>query len=390
MTRSEAKMDFRVLIVDDAVENISLLVNILKDKYHVSTAKDGKTALEMAQKEPQPDLILLDVLMPNIDGYEVCKKLKEADDTKDIPVIFLTVLDEAGDITKGFEVGGVDYVTKPFEPTVLLARVKTHCELSMRQKELIRFNEQLEETVEARTKEILKKDELLRIQSRQAAMGNMISMIAHQWRQPISVISMIANNVLIDLELGVDPNKDALIAQMNDVVRNTQYLSTTIENFRDFFRPNKPKEDFTVSKFFEILHNMVAKSFTNNDIKLELNIKEDITLRTYKNELLQVFLNIVNNAKDALVSSGAKSGFVKIDTWVEADSLKVSVCDNGGGFSTDIETRMGEPYFTTKDEKNGTGLGLYMSKTIIEEHIKGRLEWENKDGGACFLITIPL
>ncbi len=383
-------MDFRVLIVDDAVENISLLVNILKDKYHVSTAKDGKTALEMAQKEPQPDLILLDVLMPNIDGYEVCKKLKEADDTKDIPVIFLTVLDEAGDITKGFEVGGVDYVTKPFEPTVLLARVKTHCELSMRQKELIRFNEQLEETVEARTKEILKKDELLRIQSRQAAMGNMISMIAHQWRQPISVISMIANNVLIDLELGVDPNKDALIAQMNDVVRNTQYLSTTIENFRDFFRPNKPKEDFTVSKFFEILHNMVAKSFTNNDIKLELNIKEDITLRTYKNELLQVFLNIVNNAKDALVSSGAKSGFVKIDTWVEADSLKVSVCDNGGGVSTDIETRMGEPYFTTKDEKNGTGLGLYMSKTIIEEHIKGRLEWENKDGGACFLITIPL
>jgi len=390
MTTSEAKMDFRVLIVDDAVENISLLVNILKDKYHVSTAKDGKTALEAAQKEPQPDLILLDVLMPNIDGYEVCRKLKETENTKDIPVIFLTVLDEVGDITKGFDVGGVDYVTKPFEPTVLLARVKTHCELSMRQKELIRFNEKLEETVEARTKEILKKDELLRIQSRQAAMGNMISMIAHQWRQPISVISMIANNVLIDLELGTEPNKDVLIAQMNDVVGNTQYLSTTIENFRDFFRPNKPKEEFTVSKFFEILNNMVAKSFANNDIKLELNIKEDITLSTYKNELLQVFLNIVNNAKDALISSGVKNGFVRIDTWVEADSLKMSVCDNGGGFGVDIEERMGEPYFTTKDEKNGTGLGLYMSKTIIAEHIKGALEWKNKDGGACFLITIPL
>ena len=118
----EIDMSYRVLVVDDVAENISMLVEMLKKDYHVVAAKDGLSALKIASTEPQPDLILLDILMPSINGYDVCVQLKADERTKDIPVIFLTVLDETHDIERGFRLGGVDYVTKPFEPSVLKAR----------------------------------------------------------------------------------------------------------------------------------------------------------------------------------------------------------------------------------------------------------------------------
>ncbi|MDD3463601.1 MAG: response regulator [Sulfurospirillaceae bacterium] len=232
---------FKLLIIDDLPENISLMTNILKDDYEIVVANSAHLGLELAKKDPKVDLILLDIIMPQIDGYEVCKILKSHVCTQDIPVIFLTILDETSDVEKGFLSGGVDYVTKPFEPSILKARVKTHCILASQKKELKRFNHSLEALVVERTKELEQANLQVERLARQAALGDVIAMIAHQWKQPMSVISMAVNYVLSDIELG-QLNPEETQREMQNIIKQIDHMTSTIDNFRNFFKPNKEKQ----------------------------------------------------------------------------------------------------------------------------------------------------
>ncbi|MBT3191570.1 MAG: two-component system response regulator [Verrucomicrobia bacterium] len=150
----ESSEQFKVLIVDDTPENIDVLGEILRPHYKRSVALDGERALKIAQADSPPDLVLLDIMMPGIDGYEVCRRLKDDERTRDIPVIFVTAKGQVQDETMGFELGGVDYITKPVSPPLVLARVKAHIELAVAKRQLLSQNQILEEKVEARTREI--------------------------------------------------------------------------------------------------------------------------------------------------------------------------------------------------------------------------------------------
>lgn len=237
-------------------------------------------------------------------------------------------------------------------------------------------------------KALEEKEEIMIAQSRHAAMGEMISMIAHQWRQPISVISMDANNVLVDIELE-SVNDESLKSDVSDIIEQTKYLSQTIDDFRDFFKPSKIKDEVLVSDVFMEAYSVISKSLENNNIEVHNSFKNNTTLLIFSRELLQVFLNILKNAKEALLENKESSRVIINTIYEDSTSVIISMCDNAGGIEDDILQKIFEPYFTTKETKNGTGLGLYMSKTIIEKHLKGSIVAFNQDEGVCFEIRLP-
>jgi len=233
-----------------------------------------------------------------------------------------------------------------------------------------------------------RKEEIMLAQSRNAAMGEMISMIAHQWRQPISVIAMWANNIEADVDME-ELNEDDCKDYASNILAQTQHLSKTIDDFKNFFRPDKSKEDILIKDVMEDCLSVVEKSLQNNNIKIIKNYDNSTELNIYSRELLQVYINIIKNAKEALLENGVKDAQIVIDIYENKDSVITEIKDNALGIKDDVIVKIFDPYFTTKGVKSGTGLGLYMSKTIIEKHLNGEIEVENIDNGSCFRIIIP-
>jgi PAS domain S-box-containing protein len=237
-------------------------------------------------------------------------------------------------------------------------------------------------------KALEEKEEIMIAQSRHAAMGEMISMIAHQWRQPISVISMDANNVLVDIELDA-LDSESLQKDIVDILDQTKYLSKTIDDFRNFFKPSKTKDEVVVSNVFEESLAVIVKSLENNNIEVINDFQTQTVLNLFSRELLQVFINILNNAKEALVENKKDERKITNRIYEDEKFVIISICDNAGGIPEDVKNKIFEPYFTTKESKNGTGLGLYMSKIIIEKHLKGSIIVIDNSEGVCFEIHLP-
>ncbi len=235
--------------------------------------------------------------------------------------------------------------------------------------------------------ELLEQEQMMIAQSRQVAMGEMIGMIAHQWRQPITVIAMGANNILADIALE-DVSIERFAKEAEDILKQTEYLSKTIDDFRNFFRPNKEKDEIkAVDVLFEA-KQIMGKSFEHHNIELSIVSDENEMIYTYSRELLQVVLNLLKNSKEALETSETENAYINASVESLDNAIIIRICDNGGGIDASIMDRIFEPYFSTKDKKTGTGLGLYMSKTIIEKHLNGSITAINTDDGVCFIITI--
>jgi len=235
--------------------------------------------------------------------------------------------------------------------------------------------------------ELKNKDKILISQSRLAAMGEMISMIAHQWRQPLSVISMGANNMLVDIALENFSIPETEKYAYN-IIEQTQHLSQTIDDFRNFFKTDKKLVEINIEETIDKTLSIVQDSLKNNNIQLTTSFETDIKVKVYPRELMQVFVNIINNSKDALVSYKPDNALISIRVYEDGKYVNTEICDNGGGIKDDILPKVFDPYFSTKDEKNGTGLGLYMSKVIIENHLSGIIEANNQDKGACFTVGL--
>ncbi len=238
-------------------------------------------------------------------------------------------------------------------------------------------------------KELIYKDKMMLAQSRHAAMGEMISMIAHQWRQPITTISMNANNILVDIELD-SLEVEKLKESTSDILKQTQELSKTIDDFRGFFKPDKMIKTAYVKDIIGDTLKIIKSALINSDIELNIKCQDSQKIETYPRELMQVVINLLNNAKDVLMQNSITDKKITITEEISDGRVVVLVCDNGGGVDEKIIDRIFEPYFTTKSEKNGTGLGLYMSKTIVEKHLLGSLSVFNSEEGACFKIALPL
>ncbi|MFT7002772.1 MAG: PAS domain S-box-containing protein [Sulfurimonas sp.] len=233
------------------------------------------------------------------------------------------------------------------------------------------------------------REEIIIAQSRHAAMGEMIGMIAHQWRQPLSVIAMGANNLLIDIDLD-EVSTDSINEEAQSIVKQTEYLSRTIDDFRNFFRPDKEVEEVELVDIFNNAKKIVGKSLEHNQVKLFITHEKHSKVNTYSRELLQVFINILKNAEEVLIDKREENRKIEVNVTSDDEYITIKICDNGGGIDSLVMSKIFIPYFSTKDKKTATGLGLYMSKTIIEKHLKGTIEVYNSDCGACFKIDIPV
>ena len=245
------------------------------------------------------------------------------------------------------------------------------------------INDQVKTESELRTQEAM-----VMFQSRLAAMGEMIGMIAHQWRQPLTVISMEANTIILNAMMK-KLEEDETVQNAHKILNMTQHLSKTIDDFRNFFSPDKEKEISTIGNVINDAVALIDKSLEHNAIELITKIDTDSPLNLYTRELSQVFVNILKNAKEALIEKEGSDRKIWITAGQNETDVVITIANNGGNISEETLPHIFEPYFTTKHPSGGTGLGLYMSKIIVEKHHNGKIDASNIENGCIFRIAIP-
>ena len=251
------------------------------------------------------------------------------------------------------------------------------------------INEHLEETVAQKVEELIKKDEILTIQSKQAVMGEMISMIAHQWRQPLNTITLTISNLQIKYMMGIKIEDEVLSSSLDEINETIGYLSETIDDFKTYFHPDKKSD---IVKLEDLLFKailFVQPRAKADRIEIRVITKPSFEVSVYANELIQVLLNILNNAIDAYRDTESERKFIEISTQKNETSFRIEIKDGAGGIKQEIISKLFEPYFSTKG-KNGTGLGLYMSQMIIEKQFNGKLLVESREDWTRFIIEIPI
>jgi two-component system, NtrC family, sensor kinase len=263
--------------------------------------------------------------------------------------------------------------------------------LEQKVEERTRALEEINKTLDERVQhEILirrEQEQILIQQSRFAAMGEMIGNIAHQWRQPLNALSLLLQNVIFAYETGNLDKKlmDRVSTKGNLLISN---MSTTIDDFRNFFKPNRIKAPFNIGEQLSKTLQMLQASLTEHQVSVECDIKEGLNVEGFGNEFSQVLLNIINNAKDALEERPIINKLIRIKGYCSGNDIIIEISDNAGGIPDDIMDKVFDPYFTTKEEGKGTGIGLYMSKVIIENNMQGKLSVQNSGEGALFTITL--
>lgn len=362
-----------ILVVDDTHEIALFIKNLLNDDYILKFFKSQKNTLDFLKNKPMIDLILLDIMMPETDAYELCSIIKKTPFYASTPIIFLAPLEKTSNIVKGFECGAVDYITKPFIPEVLKARVKTHVELKLLYDKMI--------------DDLHEKEEILFRQSRMMTLGEMFENVTHQWKQPLSIINMSCSIQKINYDFG-KLEIDDLMNTLNTVISETEYLSQTIDDFRDFVRNDIEKETFDIKNVFA--HTVEILSYRLNKTSIEIhNDIKSFQYRSYKNFIIQIFINILNNAID-IMQRTSEQNWIRAESVIKENEIIIKICDSGGGIKVDDIESIFEKYVTTKDKKEDSGVGLYMCREIMQKKLGGKISVYNGDKGACFELVFPI
>ncbi len=379
----------RILIIDDSKFICKQVRVILEPRnYMLKSAYTAKEALEIL-KEESFELIILDMELPDMHGSKVLELIRKDSRFLQIPILVLSGTLTPDIIRNVLKNGANDFLKKPFVFEEFILKVDLWIDYFKKEKEILDktselkyMNENLKKLVEEEVEKNRKKDEVMFVQSRHAQMGETIAMIAHQWKQPLNTISLAIS--VIDMELENTLENNTISELMEKVHKNIDYLSTTIDDFREFFKPQKEKKKTNYKIIFDKASLFTQSSLSNQNIEFKLEIKEIEDFLSYENELVQAVLNIFKNAQDALVENKIQNPKI----YVEIDKKNLYISDNAGGIPENIITKIFDPYFSTKGNKKGTGLGLYMSKIIIREHCSGSLFVENTDIGAKFTISL--
>jgi signal transduction histidine kinase len=421
----------RILIVDDNPTNLKVLSDALRDQGWITwVATDGESAIEQVEYA-LPDLILLDVMMPGIDGFETCRQLKANPLTQRLPIIFMTALSDTVDKVKGLELGAVDYITKPFQHEEVLARVKLHLNLFY-------LNTCLEERVQERTQALedslnqLQNTQLQLIQSeKMSVLGQLVAGIGHEINNPIGCINGNIKHAddyihdllgLIELYQTIYPTPDGrirdkieeidlnyLIDDLPNLIQSMQTSSDRIQeisrSLRNFARTdNDMKSDVQIHEGLESTLMILKHRLKANEIRPEIQIEKYLNklpiIQAYAGPLNQVFMNIVANAIDAIDEyyenpdrDPNRIGQICISTSTNMTKKEVSftIEDNGTGVPEEIRERIFEQSFTTKPIGRGTGLGLAISQQIIVDKHHGRITCTSVAGeGTAFQIFLPI
>lgn len=420
-----------ILVVDDTPANLEVMTEILSFAgYRVATSISGDRALKRLQTY-NPDLILLDIQMPGIDGFETCEQLKSSPVTAHIPIIFMTAQSDTHSKVKGFSLGAVDYITKPFQAEELLVRVNTHVQLSS-------LTRQLEQKVLERTAELqsaldqLSRSQLQLIQSeKMASLGNLVAGVAHEINNPIGFLNGSIDNIkdyikdllahlalyqqyysdavapikehaeTIDLEF-LQQDLPNLLNSMNGATDRITSISTSLRTFSRADSDHKIRANLHegIDSTLLILKYRLKANERRPAIEVTQDYGDLPEIECLPGQLNQVFMNILANAIDALddMNQGrsfaeieANPNWIKIRTCVEGNQIQITIADNGPGISDSISAHIFDHLFTTKPTGKGTGLGLAIARQIVVEKHGGTIEVNSTEGqGTEFVIHLPL
>ena len=442
----------QIAVVDDTAANLHLLSNLLENVgYDVRPFPRGGIALQGITYSP-PDLILLDIQMPEMNGYELCQKLKDNESTENIPVIFISALNETFDKVKAFQLGGVDYITKPFQAEEVLARVATHLELYQVKKrlqktnrfqaeqlaaqnaQLLHLNQSLEQANRElqRNYEQLKQTQLQLVQTeKMATLGNLVAGVAHEINNPLGFIggsvSILGKNFtdilailekyhqeccnpspqlleqLEDLELDfLVEDIPKTIASMQMGIRRIGQISISLRTFcrADLVEKTLFNLHDGLDSTLTILKYRLKANYKRPEIKIIKNYGDIPEVKCYPGQLNQVFMNVLANAIDALEETNRGRTFAEIaanpnqiviKTEATEEKAIVSITDNGTGMSKKVRQHIFEQGFTTKAVGKGTGLGMAIAKQIVTEKHGGRIICSSELGkGTELAIVIPI
>lgn len=409
-----------ILIVDDSPTNLSVLSKALKASgYKVRMAVDGEDALAQVQRH-HPDLILLDIEMPKIDGFETCCRLQANPETKGIPVLFMTAMADTESKVKGLSLGAVDYITKPFEEAELLARVKVHWRLK-------RLTDTLEQQVNERTQALQQAQVQLVQQEKLSALGQLVVGVAHEINNPIG--SIIGNVIftqdyindlfgIIDLYNEKFPQPGAeieealeasdleymredlpkLVSSMKDAGDRIKSISKSIRTFSradsDTKKPFNLHEG--INSTILILRHRLKANENRPAIEVVTDYGKIPEIFCFPGQLNQVFMNIIANAIDVLDESDGErdteiNSRITIKTQLVDEQVQITIADNGKGMSEEVKAKIFDNLFTTKGIGKGTGLGLAIARQIVVEKHGGIIRVNSKWGeGTEFIITLPI
>ena len=367
------RSEYKILIVDDVMSNVLLLkVLLTNEKFNIVTATNGTQALEQARKE-QPDLVLLDVMMPDMSGFEVAQQLKADVDTCEIPIIFLTALNSTADIVKGFQVGGNDFISKPFNKEELIIRVTHQISLVAAKRIIMKQTEELRKIIMGRDK--------------------LYSVIAHDLRSPMGSIKMVLNMLILNLPSGtIGGDMYDMLTMAN---RTTEEVFALLDNLLKWTKSQIGKlnvvyQDFDMIGVTEAvieIFSMVAKL---KEISIELKHPEVLEVRGDIDMIKTVIRNLVSNA----IKFSNNGGVISVDIREEGEMAIVSVKDCGCGISQENQSKLfhTDTHFSTFGTNNeeGSGLGLLLCQDFAVKN-GGKLWFESKEGfGSTFYFSIPL
>jgi two-component system sensor histidine kinase/response regulator len=360
-----------IVIVDDNPVNLNVLAKMVRSSsFAVELVDSGAKSIEIIKKM-KPDLVLLDIMMPEMDGIEVCQRLKKSPETKDIPVIFISALTETQSKLKGFHAGGVDYITKPFQKEEVLARIQAHLKLKWAQEELIRKNELLRQANNTKNK--------------------LFSIISHDLRGPISALMTLLELLAQDSDNLNEDEKRSLLSQLSLSVNSTNDL---LENLFCWAQTQRGTIRFVPEHLHlnPIIDHTVRLLSGNARMKgIHLHSELDKTDEVYGDEnLLRTILrNLVSNS----LKFTSENGEIKIKTESTKDIIKIAISDNGIGIPDDIKPKLfkeNEQYsITGTSGEKGSGLGLILCKEFVEKH-GGSIRIDSQEGlGSIVTFTLP-
>ena len=390
-----------ILVVDDTRAHLRHLVEILTGKgYHVRPVLDGQSALIAVHAAP-PELILLDLKMPNMDGLQVCQELKAKESTRDIPVIFISALNETIDKVKAFSVGGVDYVTKPFDADEVLVRVETHLTLRNLQKDLQQKNTALSKALHElkRTQDHLIQSEKL------AALGGLVAGIAHEINTPLGIGVTAASYLDLQTEEIVSQYASDTLkkSELEHYLRNAKESSTMIlTNLKRAVNQIQSFKQVAVDQSSEEKRHFHMKEYLNDVLlslqpqlkktrhRITINCPEDLVITSYPGAISQIITNLVMNS---LLHGfeDREQGEIVMTLSIQNAILRVHYSDNGKGIQADHVSKIFNPFFTTKRSQGRSGLGMHIIYNLVTQKLKGTIEYTSTPGtGVTFLIHFPV
>jgi two-component system, sensor histidine kinase and response regulator len=376
----------KLLYIEDDESSRIVTLDVLKLFFkNIVVAVNGEDGI-LKYDTNSIDFIMTDINMPKKNGIEFIQYVRQ--ENREIPIFIISAHSETSFFLDSISLGVDGYLIKPLNSEQFIEQVRKKVHKLYLQQQLIEYHKNLEQKVIEQVEELREKDKILIQQSKLATMGEMMDIIAHQWKQPINMIAMNTSLVkeMYDEEKGISFEEiDGCYIKVKSQI---EHLVSTLDDFRAFFRPNENIQFVSIKQIVDSVLLLIHDELIKNGLILSLNIQEDKSISVNPSEIKHIFINLINNARDAYEETQIPKKVIDITTKCEDKNIIIYIQDYAGGVPDGIKDDIFRANFTSKAHKGGTGIGLYMSNFIAKKN-HGSMGVINKNGGACFYLSFP-